>query len=293
MLTMLAANEVEKYIAHTMNNWLTNQLPQIKREQVHSQDITLVNYVRGKVLRQFIPSYTEDPSMWQKLVEELDRFTVILNSELFESYIELQREEIDKINAALKRREEQLLEAQDVGQVGSFEWDIAGKQSSYTPQMFKIFEMEGPSNLTTFLDSVHPEEKEKVRKAIEKAFVDGDYECEYRYLKNGKEKVILSRGKVLFQDGKPIRMIGTITDVTEKHLIIRKLQESEKLHKQAQALTHIGNWSWLIRENRITWSDEMYRIYGLEPQSADITFERFLSFVHPEDKEQRISEDRK
>src|SRR5690349_13905085 len=92
MLTMLAANEVEKYIAHTMNNWLTNQLPQIKREQVHSQDITLVNYVRGKVLRQFIPSYTEDPSMWQKLVEELDRFTVILNSELFESYIELQRE---------------------------------------------------------------------------------------------------------------------------------------------------------------------------------------------------------
>src|SRR5690348_6046655 len=34
MLAMLAANDAEKYIAHTMNNWLTNQLPQIKREQV-------------------------------------------------------------------------------------------------------------------------------------------------------------------------------------------------------------------------------------------------------------------
>lgn len=290
MLTMLAANDIEKYIAHTINNWLTNQLPQIKREQVHSQDITLANYVRGKVFRQFLDSYTNDPALRQNLIEELDRFTVILNSELFESYMELQREEINKINGALKKREEQLLEAQDVGQIGSFEWDIAGEQSSYTPQMFKIFEMQGPSNLTSFLDNVHPEEKEKVRRAIEKAFVDGVYECEYRYLKNGKEKVILSRGKVLFEDGKPMRMIGTITDVTERHLIIRKLQESEKLHKQAQALTHIGNWSWLIGENRITWSDEMYRIYGLEPQSEEITFERFLSFVHPEDKPKRTSE---
>jgi PAS domain S-box-containing protein len=290
MLTMLAANDIEQYIGHTINNWLTNQLPQIRREQVHSQDITLANYVRGKVFRQFLHSYTNDAVLRQNLIEELDRFTVILNSELFESYIELQREEINKINGALKKREAQLLEAQDVGQIGSFEWDIAGEQSSYTPQMFKIFEMQGPSNLTSFLDNVHPDEKEKVRKAIEKAFVNGDYECEYRYLKNGKEKVILSRGKVQFEDGKPVRMIGTITDVTERHLIVRKLQESEKLHKQAQALTHIGNWSWLIGENRITWSDEMYRIYGLEPQSEEITFEKFLSFVHPEDKQKRTSE---
>lgn len=290
MLTLMGTNNADQYVDQSIRNWLQNQLPLIKREQVHSQDITLVNYVRGKVLRNFIPRYTTDGALTRDLVEEIDRFTVILNSELFSTYLELQNQEISKINTELKRRERQLLEAQEIGQVGSFEWDLTGKQSSYTPQMFKIFEMEGPSSLPSFLNDVHPDDREKVKKALENAFADGDYECEYRYVRNNREKYILSRGKVQFAEGKPVRMIGTITDVTERNHIIQKLQESEKLHKQAQALTHIGNWSWVIAENRINWSDEMYRIYGLEPQSEEITYERFVSFIHPDDRAARIAE---
>lgn len=70
----------------------------------------------------------------------------------------------------------------------------------------------------------------------------------------------------------------------------KSLQEKEDLYKQAQALTHIGNWSWSIFDNKIDWSDEMYRIYGLRPQSEEITFERFASMIHPEDRENRISQ---
>jgi PAS domain S-box-containing protein len=72
--------------------------------------------------------------------------------------------------------------------------------------------------------------------------------------------------------------------------MMKRLQESEELHKQAQALTHIGNWSWDIKTNKINWSDEMYRIYGLQPQSEEISFERFVSLIHPDDREIRISE---
>ena len=290
MLALIASNNAQQYIDQSINNWLYNQLPMITREQVHSQDITLVNYVRRKVFRKFITTYTADPILRENLVEEIDRFTVVLDSELFSAYIELQKQTISEINQALEKREQQLLEAQVIGQIGSFEWDLLGKQSSYTPQVFKIFEMEGPGNLTDFLNDVHPDDRERVRKAIEKAFVDGDYQSEYRYFKNGKEKIILSRGKVQFRDGKPVKMIGTVSDVTERHRFVQKLQESETLHKQAQALTHIGNWSWFIHENRISWSDEMYRIYGLEPQSEEITFERFVSFIHPDDREGRVAE---
>ena len=290
MLALLAANNADLFVEQSISNWVNNQLPVITRDQVHSQDITLVNYVKGKVFRQFISRFTEDLSLRQSLVEEIDRLFVILNSELFAAYIDVQRQEIGDMNEALKKREQQLLEAQEVGQVGSFEWDLIGKQSSFTPQMFRIFEMEGPSNLTSFLDDVHPEDREKVRKALERAFVDGHYECEYRYLKNNREKVIYSRGKVQFVDGRPARMVGTVSDVTERYDIVRKLQESEKLHKQAQALTHIGNWSWAIHDNRITWSDEMYRIYGLAPQSEEITYERFASFIHPDDRQVRMAE---
>lgn len=62
------------------------------------------------------------------------------------------------------------------------------------------------------------------------------------------------------------------------------LQQSEELYKQAQALTHIGNWSWYIEGDKILWSDEMYRICGLQPQAEEITLERFISLVHPDDR---------
>ena len=293
MLTLIASNRVEQYITQTLESWRKNQLPVIKREQIHSTDITLINFARAKAFRHFIPNYSDRPVTYRDLVEEIDRFFLILNSELFTAYIELQQKEINNINKALEKREKQLLEAQEIGQVGSFEWDLTGKASSYTPQMFKIFEMSGPSNLLSFLDDVHPDDRKKLRRALDAAMKTGDYECDYRYVKGGREKMIHSKGKVQFEDGKPVRIIGTVTDETERHRIIQKLQDSEKLHKQAQAITHIGNWSWSVNENHISWSDEMYRIYGLEPQSETITYERFLSFVDPADRPKRLAQIKK
>jgi PAS domain S-box-containing protein len=52
-----------------------------------------------------------------------------------------------------------------------------------------------------------------------------------------------------------------------------------------QQLTHIGSWEWDVATNGVTWSDELYRIYGLEPKSIALTFETFLARVHPEDRE--------
>ena len=52
----------------------------------------------------------------------------------------------------------------------------------------------------------------------------------------------------------------------------------------AQQITHIGSWQWDVASNVVTWSDELYRIYGLEPQSCVISFETFLAKLHPEDR---------
>ncbi len=52
----------------------------------------------------------------------------------------------------------------------------------------------------------------------------------------------------------------------------------------AQQITHIGSWEWDPVTNTVTWSDELFRIYGLEPQSREITFEFFLSRLHPDDR---------
>jgi PAS domain S-box-containing protein len=54
---------------------------------------------------------------------------------------------------------------------------------------------------------------------------------------------------------------------------------------QAQSIARLGSWEWNVRSNTITWSDQMYRVYGLEPGSIDVSFEKFSDLVHPDDRE--------
>jgi signal transduction histidine kinase len=52
----------------------------------------------------------------------------------------------------------------------------------------------------------------------------------------------------------------------------------------AQQITHIGSWEWDLATGSVTWSDELYRIYGLEPRSRTITVDYFVSRLHPDDR---------
>ena len=53
---------------------------------------------------------------------------------------------------------------------------------------------------------------------------------------------------------------------------------------EAQALAHVGSWDWDISADRVTWSDELYRIYGLEPGAIEVSLDSYLERVHPEDR---------
>ena len=53
---------------------------------------------------------------------------------------------------------------------------------------------------------------------------------------------------------------------------------------EAQSLARIGSWSWDIASDTVAWSDELFRIYGLAPGSLAISYDTFLSTVHPADR---------
>lgn len=63
-----------------------------------------------------------------------------------------------------------------------------------------------------------------------------------------------------------------------------ELTKLNKIYDEAQILTHLGNWEWDITKGSLHWSDEIYRIFGLEPQSTMPTYEKFNSFIHPDDR---------
>ena len=75
------------------------------------------------------------------------------------------------------------------------------------------------------------------------------------------------------------------TDVTDKIISIKRLQESEARLIDSQRIAHIGSWEVNFQdgEEPIKWSDETYRIFGLDPETHKITEELFYSLIHPAD----------
>lgn len=62
------------------------------------------------------------------------------------------------------------------------------------------------------------------------------------------------------------------------------LRENEQMLAVAQRIAHVGNWVWEIPTGHLSWSDEVYRIFGLTPQEFPGTYQGFLERVHPEDR---------
>ena len=67
--------------------------------------------------------------------------------------------------------------------------------------------------------------------------------------------------------------------------LIEELERSRRMLAEAQALAKIGSWEWDVPANKVTWSDELFRIYGYEPGAFEPTYETFLAHVHADDRE--------
>lgn len=74
-------------------------------------------------------------------------------------------------------------------------------------------------------------------------------------------------------------------EIVERRQTEQELQESGKRLKEAEQIAHLGHWELDLVSNTLFWSDEVYRIFDLEPQEFDASYETFLDMIHPEDRE--------
>ena len=93
------------------------------------------------------------------------------------------------------------------------------------------------------------------------------------------EKLVFERTKELKENNVKLKK-----EITEHKMTEEMLKKSEKSLVKAQEIARIGSWEWDVVKNESFCSDELYRIHGLLPQQYNITFEKFIKHVHPDDR---------
>ena len=156
-------------------------------------------------------------------------------------------------------------------------------------------------------------EPEKASKGYQQVFTHGevrDYPLEIQHKDGHITPVLYNASVYRGENGEVIGVFAAARDITERQKAeealkkahdnleekveerttqlekaYKSLKESENGLAEAQKMAHIGNWDWNIITNKLYLSNEVYRIYGCEPQEVNVTRNVFLSYVHPDDRD--------
>lgn len=214
ILEALIQDKIADRIEENANNWINNTLGVIDKDDIAAEDLTLAFYIRRKTFGFFLDAYTKNVYLQKFIIAELDHYTTQEELILYNIYLKMQTEKLNLINQNLELYKELLIEAQELGGVGSFLIDNKDESKSFfTPEYNRILELNDLTSTEQFLQNVHPEDQAKVKSMITSTSENGgQFEIEYRYITN-KEKRIYSKGFTVIENGKPILIRGIVTEV--------------------------------------------------------------------------------
>jgi PAS domain S-box-containing protein len=92
----------------------------------------------------------------------------------------------------------------------------------------------------------------------------------------------------LQEGGQIAGVLVSSRDVTELKRSEQRMRRSEQMLVDTQGVAHLGTWDWDVTQPHATWSDELYRIYGLTPETYTPSYEAYLTMVHPDDRQRVI-----
>ena len=186
----------------------------------------------------------------QRLYEQLERRVTIRTDQLKltndELHVEIAARE--RVQGALRSSEGRLLEAQALAHVGSWDWDIEGDELRWSDEVYRIYGVEPGGfevNYESFLAMVHPEDRPRLEEAVRQALATGHFfEVEHRIVRpDGTERTVAGRGRtVRDSDGRPIRMLGTELDITDRKRAEeqrRELADAQAARQQAESASRM------------------------------------------------------
>ncbi|TVR09777.1 MAG: PAS domain S-box protein [Phormidium sp. GEM2.Bin31] len=198
---------------------------------------------------------------------------------------------------ALRQKEIHLELALQGSQTGTWDWNLKTQEIVFDEKQWKAFlggcDEPKASRLITqplseWQDRIHPDDQAQVNQAI-LAHLAGETELfshEYRVrCQNNSYKWMFAQGKVVEWDeaGQPQRFMGIYQDVSQRKANEIALTELSQQLKKAQEVANLGYWSFDLASEKITWSQEVFNIFGITPDQGEPTYAEHLKQYHPED----------
>lgn len=164
--------------------------------------------------------------------------------------LEKEINERKKVEEELKFSNNQLNVAQEIARIGHWEWSVADNHVSWSRELYKIFGLQPSADLSyeTYLEKLHPEDREFVHRTIEKAFAEKSFpDFTHRICTPAsQEKIIQARGEVLVNEaGNVVKMIGTAQDITDQHKaqqqMVERTHELESTNAELQKFAYVAS----------------------------------------------------
>jgi PAS domain S-box-containing protein len=221
--------------------------------------------------------------------EDVVRIAAFLTTSLVVTALTTKRKRAEKELGESRAR---LEDAQCLAHVGWWERDLITGRVTVSDEVSRIL---GVRPVARWLNLIHPDDRSKAAEAAAAAERPGGprYDVEYRVVRpDGTLRVVHSQGDVTWDgSGRPLRQFGVLQDITdlrqaEQELRAREeaLRRSEAYLAEAQRLSHTGTVAFNATA-AVYWSQESYRIWGLDPLQGLPDRETVLQRIHPDDRE--------
>ncbi|MCK9386897.1 MAG: PAS domain-containing protein [Sulfuritalea sp.] len=191
----------------------------------------------------------------------------------------------------IRRLNERFSLATRAARLGVWDWDLEKNQLVWDDGMYALYGVsreDFAGAYEAWLNGLHPDDRaasDEISKQAQRG--ERDYDTEFRVVwPDGSIHHLKAYGQfVRDADGKPLRMTGVNYDVTERKRAEEQLRRSERGLSEAQRMAHLGNWELDLESNALTWSDEIFRIFEIDPERFDASYDAFLNAIHPDDRD--------